>query len=481
MSLTRWNKLSKGIRFRLTLVYSALFGLFLTAFTYIITNQNFQSWRKDFDSSLINYAIDLSEHLKIDPSGLNVGLKVPHSEIKKNFPFVLSQTFYTVRDIKGKILIDNFKDAPFKDIHYDPSLATQQDYTHRLLSFKIKKDKFRAVNLKVTTSLGKEMILQVATNYNFISDREKNHLIITFMTVPFLILFSSIMSFMMAGSALNPIRGLTETANNIAAQNLSLRVPEVTTGDEVEELARTLNTLLERLEKSFIAQENFVSNASHQLNTPLAIIKGELDVLESKERSSEEITKFHQSLREELERMIELVKNMLLVSRVKSGLGSFIFHPLRLDELLLSASTRLSLRAKEKKIIIKFNIDEELNSTDLEVMGEKQLLEAVFENILDNAIKYSPEESCIDIRLKRRDGNTEVYIQDEGPGLEESKFQQIIKNRFQRGNELIPGTGIGLFIANKIASFHFAEISCQKSHPKGSVFKIMFQKNKTKD
>jgi len=477
MFLTKWSRATKGIRFRLTLVYSTLFGLFFAAFTYIITHQNFESWRQDFDSSLVNYAIDLSEHLKIDPSGLKVGVKVPDSEVKKNFPFVLGQTFFAVRGLNGEILTSNLTNAPFEDIPYDQSLATKEDYTHRLLGFMIKKEKYRAVNLKITTSTGKEMILQVATNYHFISDREKNHLLFTFMTVPFLILFSSIMSFMMAGSALTPIRGLTETANNIAAQNLSLRVPEVTTGDEVEDLAKTLNTLLERLEKSFIAQENFVSNASHQLNTPLSIIKGELDVLQSKERTPLEISKFHESLREELGRMIELIKNMLLVSRVKSGLESFVFHPLRLDELLLTTSTRLNNRAREKKIIIKFNIDEELNAKDLEVLGEKQLLEAVFENLLDNAIKYAPEESSIDMKLKKSEGHTEVWIQDEGPGLEEEDFQKIIKNRFQRGNNNIPGTGIGLYIANKIASFHQAKISCQKSSPKGSLFKVKFERH----
>lgn len=104
MFLTKWSRATKGIRFRLTLVYSTLFGLFFAAFTYIITHQNFQSWRQDFDSSLVNYAIDLSEHLKIDPSGLKVGVKVPDSEVKKTFPLFWAKPFLRFVGLKGRFL-----------------------------------------------------------------------------------------------------------------------------------------------------------------------------------------------------------------------------------------------------------------------------------------------------------------------------------------------------------------------------------------
>jgi signal transduction histidine kinase len=443
-----------------------------------MTNQYFESNRLDFDSSLINYAIDLSDHLSIDESGVNIVLKVPESEDQKNFPFVLSQTFYSIRDLKGYVLsrsIDPITGVS-PTIPYDPSLPLKQDYTHRLLGFKVGDDFYRAVNLKITTSTGKEMILQVGTIHNSIIDRENKHLLMTFLMVPLFMIASSIFSFLLAGNALTPIKTLTDSANNIAAQNLSLRVPVVDTGDEIEELARTLNHLLERLEKSFEAQENFVSNASHQLNTPLAIIKGELDVLQSKERSPEEIQKFHQSLREELQRLIELVKNMLLISRVKSGVEKFVFSPLRLDDLLLTTISRLRFKAREKKITIRYDIDEELNTSDLQVMGEKQLLDTVFENLLDNAIKYSPEESTVELRLKKMNGLIEVWLSDEGPGMEKKDFEQIIKTRFQRASRNISGTGLGLSLANKIAGFHSAKIDYEPLTPKGSLFKVIFSR-----
>lgn len=476
MSSIASNKLFKGIRFRLTLVYSTLFGLFICVFAYIITTQYFQSGRADFDFSLVNYAIDLSEHVISDAEGVNVAYTVKEREIKKAFPFVLTKTYYSVRDIKGKILAKSSNQFPFPEIPYDPTLPLKQDYTHRILSFKSGSDHYRGVNLKVTTNR-REVIVQVATIYNAIVERENNHLLITFLMIPIFIISSSIFSFLIAGNALSPIKTLTDTANNIAASNLSLRVPEVNTGDEVEELAKTFNSLLNRLEESFKAQENFVANASHQLNTPLAIIKGELDVLESKNRSPEEIRKFHQSLREELQRLIELVKNMLLVSRVKSGLAEFVFHPLRLDDLLISTTTRMSKKAREKRITLRFNIDEDMSSADLEVMGEKQLLDSVFENLLDNSIKYAPEDSTIYLNIKKNAGKTAVCIQDDGPGMDEETFNHMLTHRYARGSS-IPGTGIGLPLANKIAGFHKAHIIYKRLSPRGSLFTVEFnQKN----
>lgn len=437
-----------------------------------MTNQYLESGRADFDSGLFNYAIDLSEYLHIDQSNLKIAFKIPPSEIRKAFPFILNETYYSVRDFDGKVLGQSSRKFPFSEIPYNPSLPLKSDYTHRFLTFSHGDNTYRAVNLKITNNSGKEMILQVATPSNVLEERERTHLLMTTLMVPLLIISSSFISFLIAGNALSPIKDLTDAANNIAVQNLSLRVPIVSTGDEVEELAKTLNNLLDRLEKAFTGQENFVANASHQLNTPLAIIKGELDVLESKQRTPEEHTKFLKSLREEIGRLIELVKNMLLVSRVESGLEAFVFNPVRIDDLLLTVTSRLNVKAREKKITMRFNLDEDLD--DFEVMGERQLLDSLFENIVENAVKYSPENSTVQLDIKKVDGKMEVWVRDEGQGMAPEEFNKIITSRFQRGTGIsIPGSGIGLAIANKIAEYHKAEIIYQRLNP-GSHFIIRF-------
>jgi len=476
MSLTKLNSSFRGIRFRLTIIYSTLFGLFICVFAYILSNQYFDSGRKDFDSGLLNYAIDLSEYLHItEGTEFKIHFNLPESEVKKAFPFILSNTVFNVRSYDGEILSHGKLTPSDLNIPFNKDLLSFEDYTHNFITFNFQGDEYRAVNVKISDDTGSHMILQVATSLASLSQREREHLTITTSVVVILILFSSFISYLVAGNALAPIKVLTDTANMIAASNLSLRVPITKTGDEIEELSKTLNTLLDRLETSFKAQEHFVSNTSHQINTPLAIMKGELAVLESKERTLQEHQRFHKSLREELERLIDLVKNMLLVSRVESGLDSFVFHPVRLDDLLLGTSSRLNLKAKEKRIQVRFNIEEDL---DLEVKGERQLLEALFENILDNAIKYSPEDSTIQLNIKNVNSQIEVWIEDEGPGIDSSELHQIMNKRFHRARSHIGhGTGIGLPIAQKIARFHKAEIDYRRKRPKGSLFIIRFKKD----
>lgn len=478
-----FSKLSKfgfpvrGLRSRLTFVYSTLFGLVICIFSFVIIRQNIHSYRQEFDSSLLNYAIDISGQISLDADRFSFTLNLPSREFKKDFPFSLTDTSYTVRSIAGGTLARGGSQTPFFDIPYNPDLAQKADYTHRFFDLKVGPQFYRVVNMKITNERGQVLILQVATPSASLRRQQKLNIVVSIIIIPLLILFASILSAYIAGKAMFPVKQLTSTAAQ-AATNLSLRVPEIDTGDEIWELSKNFNTLLGRLEKSFKAQEDFVANASHQLNTPLAIIKGELDVLESKERQLEDHERFRKSLREELERLIKLVDTMLLVSRVESGQGNFIFAPLRIDEILLNTSSRMSNRALEKKMTLRFNMSESLYTSLLELSGEKQLLYCLFENLLDNAIKYSPAGSIVSIDIDEDKEGLMVSIKDQGLGIEPSELSHILSTRFNRGeNQLIPGSGIGLSIVQQIAHYHGASIHYRSNSPCGSIFEVHFPRS----
>lgn len=477
MSLTGLIKSLSGIRFRLTFVYSTLFGLFICLFAFVSARQNARAHQNDFDSALLNYTIDLSGHLEEQKLAFTSLLRPSKGESKKEFPFTLKKTYYLVRSLDGRIMTRGGPPDKAFDIPYNSELAAKADYTHRLFSLKVEGEEFRIVNLKTTNQINQAMIVQVASPSAILKDQQQRTLLINLIVIPLLIIVASVASYLISGNALNPIRRLIDTANSIAATNLSLRVPEHDTGDEIFQLSRTFNTLLGRLETSFKAQEHFVANASHQLNTPLAIIKGELDVLESKQRSLEDHERFRRSLREELERLISLVGKMLLVSRVESGQENFIFHPVRIDELLLNTTSRFALSAQSKKITLRFNISESLDERMMMIKGERELLSCLFDNILDNAIKYSPVESVVKISIKESPAGLEVEICDEGPGIEEEELKKILSARFHRASKLLPGTGIGLSIAYQIAHFHQAQIKYRRLKPSGSSFSVQFLTN----
>lgn len=475
MSFRKPNRFYKGIRFRLAFVYSTLFGLFICIFAYILTSQYIQTGRDQFDSALLNYAIDLASDIKHNHQGLVTDLSIPAYEYRKKLPFSITQTLFLVRDLEGKILVTNAEDDQLQ-IPFNPDIALRRDYIHRYLIFTHHGVKMRGINMKIRDPQVRPHIIQVAASMKDLEEQEYNLILINALTIPFLIIISSIAGFIVAGNALSPIQSLAEMVNKIAATNLSLRIKDPETGDEVSNLTQTFNTLLARLETAFKAQEHFVANASHQLNTPLSIIKGELEVLETKSRRPEEIEKFHRSLREELDRLITLVKNLLMIARVEAGQEDFIYSPQRVDEILLSTTERLHLKAREKRITIRFNIDETLHDRPeaMEVMGEKQLLDCLFENILENAIKYSPEDSIIKINMHVTNTDLYVHIQDQGQGINDEQAETLF-TRFQRGSGHLglPGTGIGLSIASKIAKHHKAQIIYKRLET-GSVFTIGF-------
>lgn len=475
MFFRKSTSIFRGIRFRLTFVYSTLFGLFICVFAYVLLKQNLQFARQTFDSALFNFAIDISAQLEKTEIPLKEEFRMPNRELEKEFPFTLQETYYLVKSFTGEVILRGGNKAyKVTDIPYSKEIASSKDYTHRFLNLYENGKEYRAVNLKVTNAEGKVIILQVSTPTSLLQEESRRDQIVILILIPMLILLSSILSYILAGNALIPIRELTKTTQSIAATNLSLRVPEPGTGDEISELTTTFNTLLGRLEKSWQAQENFVANASHQLNTPLAIIKGELDVLESKNRSLEDHEKFRRSLREELVRLTALVQQMLLISRVEAGLESFNFQPVRIDEILLSVTSRLNLRAREKKITIRFNM-EDIEDNVLEIKGERQLLECLFENLVENAIKYSPPESVVALNIQENKYSLIVDIEDEGVGMNPDEFQKIINSRFQRGSQILPGTGIGLSIANQIAEYHDAKLIYQRKTV-GSLFQVKFPK-----
>lgn len=475
MFFQRLTKLFKGIRFRLALVYSTLFGLFICIFAYILTSQYIQEGRDRFDSALLNYAIDLASDIKHNHQGLVTDLSIPAYEYRKKLPFTITQTLFLVRDLKGNILVTNTEDEDLK-IPYNPELSLRKDYTHRFLFFTYHGTKMRGINMKIRDPQVRPHIIQVAASIKDLEEAENRLILVNALMIPFLIIISSIAGYIVAGNALSPVQSLAETVNKIAATNLSLRIRDPKTEDEISHLAHTFNMLLDRLETAFKAQEHFVANASHQLNTPLSIIKGELEVLESKARTPEEVEKFHRSLKEELERLITLVKNLLMIARVEAGQEDFVYSPQRVDEILLATTERLHLKAREKLINIRFNIDENLdeNPDSLVVLGEKQLLECLFENILENAIKYSPEESVIKINISSTSHELVVSIIDQGAGIDPEQAKTIF-TRFQRGSGHLglPGTGIGLSIAAKIAKHHKANIKYNKLS-QGSEFSITF-------
>jgi signal transduction histidine kinase len=475
MSLIDLIKPLNRIKYRITIIYTAAFFGVALLFAYFFSQAFFNYSLKEFDTKLLHEALVISQEIESNKNFTEITLE-NFSNININ-PFRDKSTFFILRSLNGEhIWGPDFKHKG-KMIPLDKNALKDQNQNHFFSNFILADQKFRSISLKFGSQKTNQLILQLASSTKLLDDQRHRVFLINIIGLPLFLIVSSFISFAIAERALRPVKVISETVSSIASKNLSKRLPSFKMAEEFQELSETINNLLERLQKSFEAQEHFVANASHQLYTPLAIIKGELEVLQGKERTTEEYQKFHQSLKQELERMVDLVKNLLVISRIEAGHEeSFKMRPLRLDDMLISTATRLKIKAKDKLINLKFSMAEDLDSEDLVINGERQLLSSLFENLLDNAIKYSPVESQILLTIKKEDGLV-VSVQDEGPGIKQHDLQNILEKRFQRGTmTLMPGTGIGLSIAYKIAAHHKASIHYEKLQPQGSLFNVHFHK-----
>jgi signal transduction histidine kinase len=446
-----------GLRFRLSLAYALLLGLILSLFSYFIVDQYIKIETQEFDQFLRGFAVDISRF--VDKKNDEVLFEQMVNQEIKYFPFRIKNMAIKIRQLDGKIVYESSAmSLPFSSQEKDAI-----KFTHSFSNFLTEEEtNMRLVSLRIDAGK-KQFILQVASSVEILTASQKRLINLLFIFIPFTVLAIFVTSVFLVGKVLRPVRKTVNVMKNLLETETYETLPEPNTLDEISDLIKTYNIMLSKLQRTLEAQGQFVANASHQLNTPLAIINGELDVLLSKERSSSEIQQFHQSLKQELKRLRHLVSDMLLISRVESGQANFILSSVRFDEVLTETVARLSVYAKEKNIMIKFELDEELLSEEIEFLidGERQLLTCLCENIIENAIKYSKEFSSIKVELKRCDKTTQLNVINTGHIISQEIISKVNNSeRFVRDQYGLStqGTGLGLYLVKKIAEYHEAEL-----------------------
>jgi heavy metal sensor kinase len=287
---------------------------------------------------------------------------------------------------------------------------------------------------------------------------------------PGIILILFVLTRLIAGRSIRPIDEVIATAEKMTQANLDQRIPLPRNRDELYRLSATINALLDRLQDAFLREKQFTADASHELKTPLAAVKGTLDVLVRKPREREHYeTKIHYCL-QELNRMARLIDQLLMLARYEStGLRPRI-EEIELSILIEAAIERLKPHAAEKEMTVRFNRMQSGN-----VAADPAMLEMIIENILSNAIKYSPSGSPIDIALEPGTNAFLCSISDHGIGIPEEKLHAIFE-RFYRVDESrsssTGGFGLGLSIVKKLADLQQIRIAVQSARNEGTIFTL---------
>ncbi len=273
---------------------------------------------------------------------------------------------------------------------------------------------------------------------------------------PLILLILFFIARFIAGRSIKPISAIIETSNIITKDNLKSRIHLPQKKDELYVLSKTINKLLDRIETAVEREKQFTSDASHELRTPLTVIKGTLEVLIRKPRNQEEYQEKINYCITEVDRLNNLVNQLLLLARYENQIQSIKSENIALDAIISDVISRYSTLIQSKNILVETNFQQYI-----QVKNDPYLLSIILNNLVSNAIKYSRDKASLKISLINANNIIECHISNSGIGISQVDLQKIFIP-FYRSKSTehinIKGTGLGLSIVRRLCELLNIEI-----------------------
>ena len=279
-----------------------------------------------------------------------------------------------------------------------------------------------------------------------------------------------LLSFVLASQATNPINELARAMDEIGSEGLHRRLRWKGRKDEIGSLAKSFDDLLARLEEAFARERQFISDASHELKTPLTSINANAQMLSRWGDRDEQVRKESlQTIIDESTSLAGMVSGMLTLAKADSG-DAIPKEPLSLAAVTKEAINGTAQRAQEKGLTLEFDAGERSPIVE----GDPALIRQMIANIIDNAIKFT-EKGGVNVRVRTTGEYGIVEVQDTGPGIDPNELPNIF-NRFYRAdksrNRAVPGTGLGLAIVRSIARVHGGSVEAERPQAGGTLVRI---------
>jgi heavy metal sensor kinase len=318
---------------------------------------------------------------------------------------------------------------------------------------------------------GTRYIIQVGSSLKPTTHILRNRLIHILASIPVILLISSIFGRILVNKLLKPVYRITDTASQITDENLSARVDGTHVDEEMKYLVDAFNSMISRLEKSFKGISDFSSHVAHELKTPLTIIKGESDLVLRREREKEEYRRSILAIREESDKMLRVIEDLLLLAILDFPRSAHTFERTDIADLIRELCEQARALTEEKGI----KVTVECPPGPLHVQGNQSHLRRMFLNLIDNAIKYNRQGGKVHIHAAPSDGFIVVSITDTGHGIAARDVPMIFE-RFYRveyaGEKNASGTGLGLSIVKSIIDLHHGTIETTSKPGAGSTFTV---------
>jgi len=294
-----------------------------------------------------------------------------------------------------------------------------------------------------------------------------------FLMIPLVLLAACGGGYWISRNALKPVDEITSVAKSISVQNLSQRLVVPQTGDELQRMSETWNELLARLEGSVERIKQFTTDASHELRTPIALIRTTAELALRRTRTATEYQRALLEIQREAERMTELAESLLALARADAKAESIKLVPVDLNEIVEDVSRQMESTANAKGVEVK---SETLSERAL-VQADAHAIQRLLLALVDNALKHSSQGDRVTISTSRSEGGILLSVRDTGEGIPSADLPHIFDRFFRvdtaRGHD--SGVGLGLAIAQSIAAAHGTKIAVESASGAGSHFHLVIR------
>lgn len=371
--------------------------------------------------------------------------------------------FLQIYTVNGKLLLQSKNLHQYGSIELEYPVFKEQYYFTDVTS---NTSVLRSGYYKIFNEQGKHVaMLQLSSLKNSFNALLEKIIQFNLITSPFIVIIIILISIIVSKGAFAPINKIIKLANNLSTAHISERLNyEADADDELGKLRDTLNNLFNRLEEQIKRISSFTDNASHQLMTPITTIKTELEYAMQNKKSGVDFEQSLPILKEQTERLINIIQSLLLLSKSEKDvlMQNSVFN--------LSSLINNKIRKRFEHEQIDYFIEDEIY-----VRGKEDYFLHALNNVVDNAIKYSPRNEKVEIRAKRNIDQILITVADKGLGISDSEKEKIFE-RFYRSSEIeklgIKGHGLGLSLAQAIVTVMDGSIEVENNIPKGSVFVI---------
>lgn len=482
----------RSIRFKMTIVYMAVLALTLSAFSAILYHYVSRSLYENMDTLLRSKAEGIvhaiGTYWEAERLGPNrFGARVDDSQGNINFATIaqrwvqerskdpkLLDIIVQIYDPNGTVVASSKSTQGIASISEESLIYVlygNSMFDTLTPSFPTKKIvKFRVFVTPAVKNAQVEYVVQVASPLTSIQTTLDTMKFALFILFPLTVFLTGIIGALLAKMTLRPVDSMIKTIHGITAENMKLKLKVPGTRDEIDKLADTFNDMLERLDHAFASQKRLSEDLSHDLKTPLTIMKGEFEVSLKKLRRQEEYEAVLRSSLEEVNKIIRLADNMLMLASFEAQNIIPDRKALDLNLLVQSALNSIKKLADEKRIEISLSHDEGIT-----LKGDERQLKQLFLNLLDNAIKYTPEGGKVTISVRQEKEGVRIKIQDTGRGIAADQIDRIF-DRFYRADKSRAGQGfgLGLSIVKSVVDAHGGKIGVESSPGLGTAFIVFF-------